>query len=45
MTMMRLVTTYDLSAEWSSYPAPVPAQIGGVARSDSSCPMGYLRSN
>ena len=44
LAMTRLVTSFDLAAEWSSYPVPVPAQIGGVARADGSCPMGYQTS-
>lgn len=41
--MVRLVSAFDLTAEWSDYPAPVPAQIGGIARADKPCPMGYRR--
>ncbi|MEO6605448.1 MAG: cytochrome P450, partial [Aeromicrobium sp.] len=43
MAMTRLVTTFELAAGWSSYPVPVPAQIGGVARSDKPCPMEYAK--
>ena len=43
MTMTRLLSTFDLAAEWSSYPVPVPAQIGGVARADGDCLMGYAK--
>ena len=43
MTMTKLVTTFDLAAGWSLYPVPVPAQIGGVARSDEVCPMDYRK--
>ncbi|MDR7086312.1 cytochrome P450 [Aeromicrobium panaciterrae] len=43
LTMTRLLATFDLSAGWSSYPVPVPAQIGGVARADDPCPMAYRR--
>ncbi len=45
MTMTRLLATFGLSAGWSSYPVPVPAQIGGVARADGPCPMGYQKLN
>lgn len=44
MAMTRLVTTFDLEAGRLSYPVPVPAQIGGIARSDGPCPMGYRKS-
>jgi cytochrome P450 len=43
MTMTRLFTHYELQPQWSSYPKPVPAQIGGVARAASPCPIGYRR--
>lgn len=43
MTMTRLLTAFKLTAGWSSYPGPVPAQIGGVARADDACPMGYRK--
>lgn len=41
MAMTRLVGRYDLRPEWSGYPRPVPAQIGGVARAADPCPVGY----
>jgi cytochrome P450 len=43
MTMSRLVSSFDLAAGWPSYPVAVPAQIGGVARSDGPCPMSYVK--
>ncbi|MCW2755826.1 MAG: cytochrome, partial [Marmoricola sp.] len=36
-----LLATYELRAGWTSYPQPVPAQIGGVARADGPCPLDY----
>lgn len=44
MAMTRLVVTYDLQARWRTRPRPVPAQIGGVARTAQPCPMAYARS-
>ncbi|MBB3604581.1 cytochrome P450 [Mycolicibacterium sp. BK556] len=41
MAMTRLVGRYDMKPEWSDYPRPVPAQIGGVARAADPCPVGY----
>lgn len=43
MAMSRLVTTYDLASRWTTRPLPVPAQIGGVARSAAPCPVSYDR--
>ncbi len=37
-----LLRTYELRAGWTSYPRPVPAQIGGVARADGPCPLDYV---
>ncbi|GEP38214.1 hypothetical protein NPS01_18770 [Nocardioides psychrotolerans] len=37
-----LLASYDLAPRWSSYPSPVPAQIGGVARADGPCVMSYV---
>ncbi|KAA0101211.1 cytochrome [Mycolicibacterium sp. P1-18] len=37
----RLLGRYDLTPEWDRYPRPVPAQIGGVARSADVCRVGY----
>ncbi len=36
-----LLGAYALTAGWTSYPVPVPAQIGGVARADGACPLHY----
>lgn len=36
-----LLGAYDVRARWSSYPEPVPAQIGGVARAEGPCPLDY----
>lgn len=43
MAVTHLFGTYDLVAGWDSYPPPVPAQIGGVARADVACPVSYAR--
>jgi cytochrome P450 len=34
---------YELEPGWVQYPSPVPAQIGGVARSSGPCPLHYRR--
>jgi cytochrome P450 len=39
----RLLTQYELAPGWSSHPAPVTAQIGGVARAGDPCPLRYRR--
>lgn len=39
--LTRLVGAYDLRAGWTSYPTPVPAQIGGVARAGVPVPLSY----
>jgi cytochrome P450 len=36
-----LLGAYELRAGWTSYPVPVPAQIGGIARADGPCPLHY----
>ncbi|MCX6396342.1 MAG: cytochrome P450 [Propionibacteriales bacterium] len=41
MAVAHLLTTYTLEPGWSAYPRPVPAQIGGVARADTSCLLHY----
>jgi cytochrome P450 len=41
--MTRLVGAYDLEPRWTSYPAPVAAQIGGVARAGGPVPIRYTR--
>ena len=40
--MTRLLNTYDMTPSWPHYPRPVPAQIGGVARSADPCPVDYV---
>lgn len=39
--LAHLLTVHDWEAGWASYPEPVPAQIGGVARANAPCPVGY----
>ncbi len=39
--LARLVDAYDVSAGWSAHPAPVAAQIGGVARAAGPVPLRY----
>jgi cytochrome P450 len=41
MAVTHLFTGFDLEPGWTSYPGPVPAQIGGVARAAESCLMTY----
>lgn len=41
MALTHLLGTLEITAGWSSYPLPVPAQIGGVARADSPTPAHY----
>lgn len=36
-----LLGAHDLAGRWASYPRPVPAQIGGVARADGPCVLSY----
>ncbi len=43
MAMTRLLGRYDMTPEWNEYPRPVPAQIGGVARSAGLCTVDYVR--
>jgi hypothetical protein len=31
-----------MTAKWTSHPTPVPAQIGGVARAATACPVDYV---
>ncbi|ORB68622.1 cytochrome P450 [Mycolicibacterium tusciae] len=40
--LTRLLSTYDMTPSWTCYPRPVPAQIGGVARSADPCPVRYV---
>ena len=39
--MTRLLGTYEMTPRWPNYPRPVPAQIGGVARTADPCPVEY----
>jgi cytochrome P450 len=41
MAVTHLLGTYAIESGWTSYPVPVPAQIGGVARAAGPCPMRY----
>lgn len=43
MAMTRLLSRYDMTPAWKSYPRQVSAQIGGVARSADPCPVDYVR--
>ena len=38
-----LLGRFELTPRWTSYPVPVPAQIGGVARSAAPCEAAYRR--
>ncbi|MDT5327832.1 MAG: hypothetical protein QOF25_4984 [Mycobacterium sp.] len=41
--MTRLLGHYDMTPGWADYPRPVPAQIGGVARSAGPCRVHYAQ--
>jgi cytochrome P450 len=41
LAVTHLLGGYELEGGWASYPAPVPAQIGGVARAEGACPVQY----
>lgn len=41
MAVMHLLGRYVVEPGWVEYPAPVPAQIGGVARANSPCSVRY----
>ena len=43
MAMTRLLGGYDMTPLWDVHPRPVPAQIGGVARSAGRCEARYVR--
>ncbi|MCV7422896.1 cytochrome [Mycobacterium yunnanensis] len=43
MALTRLLGNYELTPQWDRYPRPVPAQIGGVARSVDDSRVGYRR--
>ena len=40
--MHQLSGRYEMTPGWTTHPRPVPAQIGGVARADGPCPVGYV---
>jgi hypothetical protein len=39
--MTYLLGRYEMTPGWSIYPRPVPAQIGGVARTADPTPIRY----
>jgi cytochrome P450 len=41
--LLRLTSRYSLDPIWTQHPVPVPAQIGGVARSADPCLLRYRR--
>ena len=41
--VLRLFERFELRADWTEHPSPVPAQIGGVARAAGAVPMTYRR--
>jgi len=41
--LVRLTSRYSLDPVWTQHPVPVPAQIGGVARSADACLLRYHR--
>lgn len=43
MAITRLLGAFAVEPGWTSYPVPVPAQIGGVARAAGPCPLAYVR--
>jgi cytochrome P450 len=42
-SVTRLLSAFDWEPRWSQRPQPVPAQIGGVARTGEPCPATYRR--
>jgi hypothetical protein len=40
--MLHLLGQYTMTPQWTSYPTPVPAQIGGIARAGDACPVEYV---
>jgi cytochrome P450 len=40
--MTRLLSHYRMTPRWTSYPRPVPEQIGGVARTADPSPVDYV---
>ena len=43
-SMAALASEFDWVPRWGSRPVPIPAQIGGVARAQRACEVGYTRS-
>jgi cytochrome P450 len=43
MAVTHLLGEFQVDAAWPAYPAPVPAQIGGVARAEGMCLLRYRR--
>jgi cytochrome P450 len=43
MTAIHLIGAYDMAPGWSAAPAPLPGQIGGVARAAGPTPVSYRR--
>ncbi len=41
--VIRLLEEYEFEPQWVRHPSPVPAQIGGVARSADPCRVRYRR--
>ena len=41
--MTGLLGHYRMTPRWTSYPRPVPEQIGGVARAAGHCPVDYVQ--
>jgi cytochrome P450 len=39
----RLLGAYEMTPDWTAYPRPVAAQIGGVARAADPCRVSYRR--
>ena len=42
-TLIRLLSRYHWTPQWTDRPLPVRAQIGGVARAGGPCPLTYRR--
>jgi cytochrome P450 len=40
--MTHLLGRYETTPGWTTYPRPVAAQIGGVARAADACPVDYV---
>ncbi len=39
-----LLSSFEWTPGWATRPAPVPAQIGGVARAAGPCPVSYSKA-